>query len=1110
MMGSGSARWGGLAPGVSIAATITLLTAGACAGENGKAVGQPVLPLDPGRTVEFTINEGTWLSLDVSPDGQTVIFELLGDLYTLPITGGKAQQITRGLAFDTQPRFSPDGRNIVFVSDRDGSENVWLVRPDGNQPRQLTTDRLVSFTSPEWTPDGEAIVVSRDAVGLFEHELWQYPAAGGAGKPIINDQTLGPGGGSINLTPGTARNINTGPSYTNFLGASLTPDGERIYLAIARYGCPPADIPLDRWQLASIERGNGALRIEKDMYGGAMRPHVSPDGRWLIYATRQDNETHLLRRNLRTGEDQWFFGPVERDQQEACFSRDLLPGSAFTPDSTAFITTAGGKMIRIEVETGEMAPIPFEADVVADIGPSLDFRFPLQDDEQVFARQVQDARLSPDGRRLAFSAFNRIWVMDYPDGTPRRLTGLETGEHHPAWSADGKSVVFATWSEEIGGHVYRHSPNSDDSPQQLTRTPAFYARPEPHPDGRGIFVLRSPASQRIADQMLAAGRMRMTTRGLRRELHMLPPAGGETRYIADIRTTNPLQFAADSERIYFYSRDAGLVSIGLDGEDPELHLAVTEPSYSWPKALFPAPVSDVRISPDGKHAIARSDDHHIYLVEVGKTRNGTVSLKGASTTDDEVKRLTTLGGDFMTWAPDGKSVVASLGATVFRYALAPQQGVSEPGWRSPYLLEETPVKVPWVTSSRTRTTAIRGGRIITMDGDEILAAGTLVIRGNRIVAVGPEAEVSVPADATIVDATGKTIMPGLFDLHGHVYEVDDPPSTTPWNLLAHLAYGVTSNHDPAGGLDYDLYADMAAAGIVLAPRMSSTGPVISRSFRPSSYEEAENIARRVKTYYGHDRFKLYETGDRRERQWLLIAAQKLRIRPTTETSGDLKLSLTQLIDGYPAQEHNLTTPYYNDVARLVAGAGMIVTNTALVLRGEGGPSARDYYFQYTDVLGDQKFRYFTPDAAREMNLRRRSFWFHKDEHFFGVAAADAGRVVAAGGKVAVGAHGELPGLGIHWELWTLEQGLSNHNILRAGTIWGAESLGYDADLGSLEVGKYADLLILDANPLDDISNTNTIRYVMKDGVLYEGDTLATVWPEKNEAANRYWQNYRHD
>ena len=151
--------------------------------QSGADAADEGLPLEPARWARFTTSEGTWLSLDVSPDGQSIAFDMLGDLYTIPIAGGTATRITDGIAHDMQPRFSPDGQHIVFVSDRSGDDNVWTVRADGSDPRQITDDGGVvsGFLSPEWTPDGNYIVVSRSRLGGGNEKLWLYHIKGGTG-----------------------------------------------------------------------------------------------------------------------------------------------------------------------------------------------------------------------------------------------------------------------------------------------------------------------------------------------------------------------------------------------------------------------------------------------------------------------------------------------------------------------------------------------------------------------------------------------------------------------------------------------------------------------------------------------------------------------------------------------------------------------------------------------------------------------------------------------------------------------------------------------------------------------------------------------------------------
>lgn len=417
------------------------------------------LPLEPSRTIEFTTDEATWLSLDVDPDGRILVFELLGDLYNLPIEGGEATPLTTGMAFDSQPSYSPDGDWIAFISDRDGSENLWICRNDGSDSRKLSDDPSASeFASPTWTRDGEYVIVSRSTWGMRTFELWMYHLKGGAG---------------VQLTKAKATPKTPPQERHNAIGVRVSPDGKYLYYATKRGGFAyNADFPL--WQIARRDRVTGDEDILTRAPGSAIRPLLSPDGKLLIYGTRHDAQTGLRIRNLETGEDRWFKYPVQRDDQESRFTRDLLPGYAFMPNGKEVVLTYGGKIHRINIRTGKEREIPFRATVTQKVGPRL--HFPKRVEQgPVRARLIQNPALSPDGRRLVFSALTHLYVMNLPNGKPRRLTYGEGREFQPSWSPNGRSVAYVSWSED-GGHIWSVS-SDGGKPRKLTRTAAFYAEP---------------------------------------------------------------------------------------------------------------------------------------------------------------------------------------------------------------------------------------------------------------------------------------------------------------------------------------------------------------------------------------------------------------------------------------------------------------------------------------------------------------------------------------------------------------------------------------------------------------------------------------------------------
>jgi len=1126
------------------------------------------LPLISTRTLKFTTDEGSWISLDLSKDGQTIVFDLLGDLYTLPIGGGAAKRITSGPGYDQQPRYSPDGRRIVFVSDRNGSKNVWIADADGTKPKIVTRTERVNFSSPVWTPDGQYIIATRT------NQLWLYHKDGGSGVQMTG---LRPDG-----APATA------PLPPPHIGAAFGPDPRYLwvnvngtvagtFLTVGASEPTPDDDHAPRssarqvgsYQVAMYDRETGRTFVRTHELEGAFRPVPSPDGKWLVYSTRHDSRQALKLRELDTGEERWLAMDVQRDNHQGggVNDRDVYPGSAWTPDSRAIITSFGGKIWRIDVPSGKRTAIPFTAEIDQQLGPLAKFDYPINDSVLTIT-QIRGAKPSPDGRRLAFTALDELWVADLvpgrggPGSSPapratirnaRRLTTGDVVEHAPVWSPDGRYVAYVTWSDSVGGDIYRIRADANASPQRLTRASAFYDKIAYSRDGARIIGVRGSKMHRM--RMLEDFGNHSGAAEL--EYVWLPSQGGDVQRITWIgggatqQGRNVPHVGPDSTRIYVWAGSEGLISMRYDGTDRRVVVRVTGPPPPPPPIPLPTPApppppDEVVLSPDGARALVRAE-RNVYLITVPPVGGQAPTVSVTATSAMPTARLTKVGGDFIGWQGDGRTAYYSIGRSFFTYDLAmadslvrdsvdrapptptpptpaprpdsarpdstrPAAPATDPNAARPdttrrstpaYEAQRYDVEIRVPKDKPRGTVVLRGARIITMKGDEVIASGDIVVRDNRIVAIGPRGSVAIPSGARTIDVDGKTIIPGLVDIHAHTWVAWGVHRSQVSQFMAQLAYGVTTQRDPqTSSEDVLSYSDLMETGAQIGPRIYSTGPGIFSSDNIRSLDEARDVLRRYSEHYNTQTIKQYMAGDRKVRQWVITAARELGLTTTTEGGSNLTMNLTLMQDGYPGLEHTLPiSPLYKDVVQLQAFSGITYTPTLIV--SYGGPIGYQYWLTRYDVDQDRKLRYFTPHD--ELDKWRSTQFFREDQYVFPLHAKQLTKMVEAGGRVGLGSHGELQGLGTHWELWMMAAGgMKNHDLLRAATIHGADAIGLAKDLGSLEVGKLADLVVLDANPLDSIRNTNTIRYVMKNGRMYEGNTLNEIWPRNKPVTTQWW------
>lgn len=1023
----------------------------------------------PTTDVEFETTEGTWMAVDVSPDGRQIVFDLVGDIYIMPISGGEAKALTSGPAYDVQPRFSPDGKRISFTSDRDGMDNFWIMNIDSTKPVQVTKEKERQVNNAVWTPDGQYLIGRkhyRNTRSLGAGEMWLYHTTGGNGLQLTKRKNWQQDAGEPCLSP-DGRYL--------YWSEDVTPGG------MFQYNKDPYGVI---YAIQRLDRQTGKTETFVREEGGSARPQMSPDGKTLALVRRVGLTSVLFLYDMESGKQTPVFDKLDHDQQEAWAVFGVYPGFSWTPDSKGIVIWARGKIWKVDVASKKASEIPFKTKVKQTITEAV--RFPQTVAPDRFdVKMLRWVTVSPDGKSVVYAALGKLWIRPLPAGSPKRLTkDNENLEMYPTFSSDGRWIAYTTWNDGQMGALYKIQANGSGQ-TRLTTQKGTYAEPSFSGDGKKIVYRRTGGDD-------TRGSLFSKETGI----YWIGADGGKSSLITE-DGSRPL-FNRTGDRVYLIASEGektALISIGLNGEQRRVHLLSDNAQQIVP-------------SPD-EQWVALVERYNAYIAVFPPT--GQAVTIGPSQSDYPMKRVTRDVAYYLNWSGDSKKLYWSIGPELFSRDLT-NTFTFVPGAKDS--VQEKPDTVGLMigfqetTDKPSGSLALVGATAISMKGDEVVSNATILIEGNRITAIGPSANIRVPAGAKRIDVSGKYVIPGFVDVHAHA-NFGNWSSVTNWRYYANLAYGVTTMHDPSVSTEYAFSnAEMIKAGLMVGPRQYSTGTILygaEGSFKAviNSLDDALSHLRRLKAV-GAFSVKSYNQSRRDQRQQVIKAARDLRMMVVPEGGSTFFWNMTMVLDGHTGIEHNIPiAPLYDDIIQLVARSRTGLTPTLIV--NYGGLSGEYYWYQKYNVWENARLLKYTPQDNINARSRRRPMASEDDYSYMETSRA-LKKALDAGAKVQLGAHGQLQGLGSHWELWMLQQGgMTPLEALRCATLFGAQYLGLDNDLGSIETGKLADLVVLDKNPIENIRNSDSVRYVVVNGRLYDAETMDEIGNQPKKRGKFYWE-----
>ena len=984
----------------------------------------------------ITVDEVTNGQAAVSPDGKTVLLDIQGLIYSMPMAGGKAKQLTQPLQEASHPDWSKSGDVVALQCYAGGTFHIWIMKPDGTGLKQITfghgDDR-----EPRVSPDGKMIVFASDRAfktgpdgsSQGSYDLWTVPVAGGEPTQLTT-------------------------SDEDEFGPSWSPDGKRIVFVsgtgISATAIKAFDVTTGKETV--LRKATGMNRFEA--------PSWSPDGKHLAFVEFEASDLRTVNSGIQkvvTGDGS---GPAVSTR-----SKDAFPFPAVWLSASEMLYTGSGHVLRATLGGSEVT-IPFTAAIPYQPHGFVHRVHDFDSTTPKLVKGIFAPALSPDGKSVAFVALNQVYVMPL-GGKPEPLTDDTFYKQGTTWSPDGKQLAYVSDKDGVENiYVHTMTDTTDANDRRVAPQPTAQIMPAWSIDGKRMAFQDQTGATLLAD--LSTGKVKTLAASTFFPGRAAFSLNGRTVAIATIRP---------------YTKRF------REGTSAILTVDIATGKQQW---FDPAPFQSVTTrtedgptyTPDGAAMIFVMED---VLYRMPVDVNGHPSGPAVKL-NDEVTDAPTISADSkaILYLSNGKLRLMSTAS----HAIAP-----------------VVMNMTWTEAKPKQRLLIHAGKVWVGKGPGVSTDVDILITDNRISSVGPHSTTAPPDLTQTIEAPNSTVMPGLWENHAH------PDSDNGIYYGARmgrlwLSYGITTTRGIADNAYRSVeHNESYRSGAAVGPRTFSTGEAIDgeRVYYPmmiatTSEAQLNRELQRLKAL-NFDMVKLYV---RLPYAWAKKGIDFAHTQMGVDTASHYLLPAVALgEDGMShlsatsrfgwAYSRSLTYHSYGDVEKLLVKSGMWTISTTF---------AQAQYAEDPTLVSDPRQgvappwehgRVVTAFNAAKAADTTAAYNHLRDEEQTVAEDFHGGGIVLAGTDSPL----DIPATSLHLNLRAQVKygNMKPWEALETATSMAARAYGYDKDLGTLEQGKLADLIIVGGDPLTSIDDVAKVQCVAVNGRLRSVRAIAAPFTQ---------------